>query len=160
MSVKNVVLLIVAILILTTQGAYAHRLHIDWKIGKVQIESFYGGSGTPCQDATVQIYTPDGELLEEGKTDENGKYSFSPVSGINEYKVVLESTHMPGHRAEEIINLKAADSFKENKELPLFLRVFAGLGYLAGLAGVSLAYINWREKRKMVKNENDRVSRD
>lgn len=152
MSIKNTALLLITILILTAVSAHAHRLQVDWRIGKIEIESFYGGSGTPCQDAGVKIYTSDGKLLEEGETDKSGKYSFSPLIWENKYKVVLESTHMPGHREEKVINLKAAGtSGEENEELPLLTKVLAGLGYLVGLAGISSAYVSWREKRKIVK---------
>lgn len=146
----KILFLLAATLALTTTGASAHRLHIDWKIGKIEIESFYGGSGTPCQDARVKVYTSKGELLEEGETNTQGKYSFSPVIWEDKYKVVLEPIHMPGHKVEDTINLTSpATSPEENKELPLFAKVMAGFGYLAGIAGISLAYISWREKRKI-----------
>lgn len=150
MSIKNTALLLITILILTAGSAQAHRLQVDWRIGKIEIESFYGGSGTPCQDAGVKIYTPDGKLFEEGETDKSGKYSFSPVIWEDKYKVVLESTHLPGHREEKVINLKAAGtSGEENEEqLLLLTKVLAGLGYLVGLAGISSAYVSWKRRKK------------
>lgn len=145
---KGIAILTTIILILAAGSAGAHRLYIDWRIGGIEIESFYGG-GAPCQDAVVKVYSSKGELLREGKTDKEGKYSFSPLIGVNEYKVIVEATHLPGHRAEKIVNLKGADISKEKeRKLPLLFRVFAGLGYLLGIAGAGMAYIGWREKKK------------
>jgi len=148
MNIKGAVTLTIVILILVAGSAGAHRLYIDYRIGKIEIESFYGG-GSPCQDAIVKVYNNKEELLQEGKTDKEGKYSFSPVIGVNEYKIIVEPTHMPGHRAERIVNLKAIDVSKvKAEELPLFSKVLAGFGWLAGIAGASMAYIGWREKKK------------
>lgn len=153
MNIKGIIALMVLILILPVAGASAHRLYIDYRIGKIEIESFYGG-GTPCRDAVVKVYTDKGKLLQEGKTDEEGKYSFSPVIGINKYKVTVQATHMPGHRAERMVNLKDIGvSNEEGRELPLFSRIIAGFGYLAGIAGASMAYMGWREKKKYGKEK-------
>lgn len=148
MNIKGITVLTITALILAAASVDAHRLYIDYRIGKVEIESFYGG-GTPCRDATVRVYTNQEKLLQEGKTDKEGKYSFSPLIGVNEYKIIVESTHLPGHRAERVVNLKSIGVSKGKKEeLPLFSRIIAGFGYLIGIAGVSMAYIGWRDKKK------------
>lgn len=151
MNIKYIGLLIVIIVLVSTGYAGAHRLHVDWRIGKIQVESFYGGDGAPCQDALVRVYSSDGELLEEGKTDKEGRYSFSPVIWEKKYKIVLEPTHMPGHRVEKMINLETMNvsaSSKKEGELSLLVRAIAGIGYLFGIAGISLAYMSWKSRKK------------
>jgi len=149
-SVRAILVLVAASLILASGVTSAHRLYIKHKIGTVEIEAFFGG-GTPCRDAAVRVYDDAGNLLLEGKTDEDGKFNFTPVIGIASYKVVVEATHMPGHRAETVINLTAtgaAEGGEGAAAFPLYARVIAGLGWLMGLAGAAMLYIGWRYKRE------------
>ena len=131
----------------------AHRVHIVYKISEIEIKSYFGG-GTPFQDANVEVYDKEGNLYMEGVTDEEGKFSFPPKVGMKEYKVVVESVNMPGHKAETLINLTqeaaGASSGAEvlGTEMPLYSRVIAGFGYLFGLAGAAMAYMGWKMKKK------------
>lgn len=143
-------LLLLLLLILSSAGGVnAHRLHIHHQIGAIEIKAYYGG-GTPCQDANVTIYGDQGNLYTEGLTDESGEFSFPPKIGMNEYTVVVESTHMVGHRGETTINMSSSGgaSGSSGEEMPLYMRIVAGLGYLLALGGAAAAYSGWKMKKK------------
>ena len=132
----------------------AHRMHVVYEISEVEIEAYLGGS--PCQDAEVKVYDKEGNLYIEGVTDDEGKFSFPPKIGMEEYTVVVEAVHMPGHRAETLINLSqeaagagiGAGAVGMGTEMPLYTRAIAGFGYLIGLAGAAMAYMGWKMKKK------------
>jgi len=129
----------------------AHRLHIRYKISEIEIEAYFGG-GSPCRDANVTVYDNEGNLYLEGVTDDEGKFSFPPKMGMKEYKVVVDAVHMPGHKAEAVINISqeaaSADAGGMGTEMPLYTRTIAGFGYLIGLTGAALAYMGWKQKKK------------
>jgi len=131
----------------------AHRLHIVHKISEIEIEAYFGG-GTACRDANVKVYDKAGNLYMEGVTDGEGKFSFPPKIGMENYTVVVEAVHMPGHREEAVINLSqeavgtSAGAGGMGTEMPLYTRVIAGFGYLLGLAGAAMAYMGWKQKKK------------
>jgi nickel transport protein len=142
-------LVVISSLSMNINTVSAHRLHIVHKISEIEIEAYFGG-GTPCRDANVKVYDKEGNLYIEGVTDEEGRFCFPPQMGREEYKVVVEAVHMPGHRAEAEINLSqgVAGTDDTGIEMPLYTRVIAGLGYLIGLAGVAMAYTGWKMKKK------------
>ena len=155
MKKVTVIALIIAIF-LSVGVASAHRLIIVHRIGEVEIEVYFGG-GSACRDANVTVYTIKDGLEDpylEGITDSDGKFRFSPKVGVNEYKVVVDAVHMPGHRAEETINLTSinAENAGALKEMPTYLRVAAGLGYILGLAGIAIGYKGIKAQR----SEGDR----
>ncbi|AKB25632.1 hypothetical protein MSMTP_2163 [Methanosarcina sp. MTP4] len=118
-------------------AASAHRVHVMGQVDSIQVKAWYGG-GDPMVDADVEIYTirnEEEELYLTGSTDEEGLFYFTPKLGVSEYKVVASAKG--GHRGEEIINLESGVAPEED-ELPLFIRVFAGFGYLTGLAGIGM----------------------
>jgi nickel transport protein len=127
----------------------AHRLHVVHKISELEIEAYFAG-GSPCRDAEVAIYNNEGNLYMEGVTDDEGKFSFPPKIGMGEYMVVVNATHMPGHRGETTINLSqnVAEAGGTGAELPLYSRIIAGFGYLIGIAGAAMAYMGWKQKKK------------
>jgi len=131
----------------------AHRLHIVHKISEIEIESYFG-DGTPCRDANVTVYDKEGNLYMEGVTDDEGKFSFPPKIGMEKYTVVVDAVHMPGHKAEAVINLTqeaagiSADACGIGTEMPLYMSAIAGFGYLIGLAGAAMLFIGWKLKKK------------
>ena len=144
------VLLVLSCLSISTVSA--HRLHVVHKISEIEIESYFGG-GSPCRDANVTVYDNEGNLYLEGNTDEDGKFSFPPKIGMKEYTVVVDAVHMPGHKAETVINLSqeaagAGAGSAGGTEMPLYTRAIAGFGYLVGLAGAAMAYAGWKLKKK------------
>ena len=165
------------ILMIASGIADAHRMHIHTALTgeEVTVKEFtihgkaYFGGGDAVQDGDVKVYSLiDGneELYLQLTTDENGGFSFKQKEGVYGYKIVVEASHMPGHMAEEIINLtgtvpsEPGNEFEvvncisggsDECEIPLYMRIIAGLGYLMGLLGVSLIYIYYK-KQKNQKN--------
>ena len=140
MKAIKIIGLLVLVLIMCTalclSPASAHRVYVREQVNEVQIKAWYGG-GAPMAYADVTIYansTNGEELCSEGKTDEKGMFHFTPRIGISKYRVVVEAT---GHRAEKEFDLAGGGS-QETAELPLFARMLAGFGYLAGLAGIGM----------------------
>ncbi|CAD7768833.1 hypothetical protein AIOGIFDO_00440 [Candidatus Methanoperedenaceae archaeon GB37] len=153
---RRLIYLILVLLFLflsSAGGVSAHRLHIHHQIGAIEIKAYYGG-GTPCRDANVTIYDDEGNLYMEGVTDESGEFSFPPKIGVDEYRVVVESTHMVGHRGETTINMSssggggAGAAGGAGEEMPLYVRIAAGLGYLLALGGAAAAYSGWKMKKR------------
>ncbi len=136
------IVLILCITLIPT--ASAHRVHVRELITEVEIKAWYGG-GDPMANANVEIYSIRDEqekLYDEGKTDENGLYYFAPELGTSSYRVVVELT---GHKGELEFDLTAG-SQPENAELPLYLSVLVGFGFLAGIGGIA-AYLSARKMK-------------
>lgn len=134
---------------LSISVASAHRMHVVHTLSELEIEAYFGG-GAPVQDAEVTVYDKGGNLYLEGTTDEEGKFLFPPKIGMDEYKVVVNATHMPGHKGETTINLgqDVAEAGGTGAEMPLYSNIIAGFGYLIGIAGVAMAYMCWKQKKK------------
>jgi len=81
--------------------ALAHKVTIfAWVEGDtVYTQSKFSG-GKRAKNSTVVVYDKEGNLLLEGKTDDNGKFSFK-IPKKTELKVVLKASM--GHMAEWII---------------------------------------------------------
>ncbi len=128
------VLLIIGISFIPTVSA--HRCFVEpLSDGDIVVKAYYEGD-TPMGYAEYQIFnTANDEILYEGEADENGILSFSPVEGVEEYKVVVDQF---GHQGEAIVTSTGEST--ENAELPLFMRIFAGFGYLLGFAGIAMIY--------------------
>ncbi|MDY6834264.1 MAG: hypothetical protein SVY53_05615 [Chloroflexota bacterium] len=129
--------------------AKAHSIHISYQVEEVEVEVYFGG-GTAAQDTDVTVYDPDDNIYAEGKTDENGRFSFQPSARAGEWTVVAEHS---GHRAEETI---FGGTQVDDNSMPLYARIAAGLGYLVGIAGISIGYVAWKNRRRG--NEDDTVS--
>ena len=129
---SGLILAVFVIVALSPALVSGHALVVDYGVESVYIEAYYGGIiTTPVQDGDVEVFYPDGKLYVEGKTDENGMFSFDPKFG-KDWLVVVEST---GHRNEKMVNLTAAATGEAGSEMPLYLKVFAGLGYILGILG-------------------------
>lgn len=134
----------------------AHRMHVVHKINEIEIEAYFGG-GSPCRDAEVMIYNNEGNLYLKGVTDGEGKFGFPPKIGMDEYIVVVNATHMPGHRGETTINLSqdVVEAGETGTEMPLYSRIIAGFGYLIGVAGAAMAYMGWKQKKKYLREDKE-----
>jgi len=119
----------------------AHNILINYQAGRIDMVVYFSG-GTPAQNAHVTVYKPDGTIYLEGETNEKGEFSFEPKVIQGEWKIVAEHS---GHRAEIIIG---EESQGGTGEMPLYITVTAGLGYLIGLAGAAAAYMGWKAQRK------------
>lgn len=142
---SGLILAVFVIVALSPALVSGHALVVDYGIESVYIEAYYGGIiTTPVQDGDVEVFYPDGKLYVEGKTDENGMFSFDPKFG-KDWLVVVEST---GHRNEKMVNLTAAAAGGAGSEMPLYLKVFAGLGYILGMLGLFLWYKSFKQARQ------------
>ena len=140
-SLSLLVLVLILCMVLIP-AVSAHRVHVSELISEVEIKAWYGG-GDPMPNADVEVYSIRDEqekLYREGKTDENGLYYFTPELGTTSYRVVVELT---GHKGELEFDLTAG-SQPENAELPLYLSVLVGFGFLAGIGGIT-AYLSARK---------------
>jgi len=83
----------------------------------------------------------------QGTTDKDGMFRFDPKFE-KEWLVIVEST---GHKDEQTINMTATGGIRTQGggEFPLYLSVFAGLGYLFGVLGISLWYQSYKQARKL-----------
>lgn len=142
---SGLILAVFVIVALSPALVSGHALVVDYGVESVYIEAYYGGLiTTPVQDGDVEVFYPDGKLYVEGKTDENGMFSFDPKYG-KDWLVVVEST---GHRNEKMVNLTAAAAGGAGSEMPLYLKVFAGLGYILGMLGLFLWYKSFKQARQ------------
>ena len=136
--------LVLVLCMVLVPAVSAHRVHVSELITEVEIKAWYGG-GDPMANADVEIYSiRDGQekLYFEGKTDENGLFYFTPELGTTGYRVVVELT---GHKGELEFDLTAG-SQPENAELPLYLSILVGFGFLAGIGGIT-AYLSARKMK-------------
>ncbi len=144
---KGLVFLAVLLALLMISPVASHRVHTSWEIDKIELKAWYGG-GEPMENAEVKVFiNQSGErvVYQEGVTDENGVFAFSPKTGVGNYTAVIGSA---GHKGDVEIDLGSSSSSGEEQELPLYMRIGAGLGYLLGLAGVALAYTGWKKSKR------------
>ncbi len=149
MNVKQMACVFAVLVVLSCLSisvASTHRMHVVHTLSELEIEAYFAG-GALVQDGDVKVYDKNGNLYIEGVTDEEGKFRFTPKIGMDEYEVVVEATHMPGHRGETTINLSQEGAGGMGTELPLYSRIIAGFGYLIGIAGFAMAYTCWKQKK-------------
>ena len=97
-----IILFLTAIILIGSNGpALAHKVIIfAWVEGDtVFTESKFSG-GKKAINAPVVIFDKDGKKLLEGKTDNNGEFSFK-IPKVTDLKIVLNATM--GHKAEWMI---------------------------------------------------------
>jgi nickel transport protein len=84
--------------LLASGPLFAHKISVlGWvEEDTVFIEGYFSG-GTKPRDAELQIFDPDGNILAEGRTDDNGEYSFK-VPAVTTLRVHLNAG--AGHQAE------------------------------------------------------------
>ncbi len=100
---KNTVMAI-AIIVLTFAwigSAQAHKVNIFAYAegGTVYTESYFP-DGKKVQDGTIEVYDSQGQKLLEGKTDQEGKFSF-PVPKKDDLKIVIIASM--GHKNEFVL---------------------------------------------------------
>jgi hypothetical protein len=134
--------------------AAAHNLDAECKLvgNRVEVEAFYDDD-TPARQARVRVLDARQEVLFEGKTDEQGKWSF-PRPAPGEYKVEIDAgaghrrpvtMTIPGPRANATTEkvIEAAVRISESagrEELTRFpwQRLLLGLLIIAALSGFFL----------------------
>jgi nickel transport protein len=141
---KYFICLVLAMLfIVSISGiASAHRIYVDVTSQTIEIEAYYG-DGKPVRNADVTVYKSNDEVYLTGRTDDDGKFSFEVKDvGTDYLRIEVEQI---GHKAEVNIGTGVESG---GEEMPLYLRVIAGLGYLIGLAGLTSLYLSWKRNKK------------
>ncbi len=126
------------VLLLSAGTSSAHRMLIGYQIKEIQLNSIYD-DGTPAQGAEIEVYK-DGELYAEGVTDSTGSFIFESKKGDRIEDLTFVSSSV-GHRAELSLD-QDGEGDAASGELPLPMKTAAGLGYLVGLAGLSMMYLS------------------
>ena len=111
---------------------------MGYKVNELQLNLLYD-DGTPAQNVEVEVYS-NGKLIAEGRTDGDGIYIFRPGPGSTGDLTFVSFS--AGHKAE--LNLDLEEE-RGTDELPVPMKVAAGLGYLLGLAGLSMIYVSRRK---------------
>jgi len=81
--------------------AYAHKVMVFGYVeeGRVHLEGYFA-DGKKAENSQVEVFAEDGRKLLEGRTDEQGVFSF-PMPDVPGVRVVL--TASMGHRAECVV---------------------------------------------------------
>ena len=89
---------IVLYLAMTAPGTLAHKVLLTAYVegDTVFVEGGFS-DGTSCKNAGIEVFDPSGKKLLEGKTNENGEFSFKPPQKTD-LKLVLNAGM--GHRGE------------------------------------------------------------
>jgi len=149
---------------------FAHRVDLFPNLEGNKLEIWgYFSDGTPAQGADVKIYSSNGSLIFEGKTDKEGHLIWQIPKGISKIKIVLYAGL--GHKAETTVvinknetalNGKTATTNTETKpassthevanigkpkeHIPWF-KAFCGVGWILGIFGLWNFFTTWRSKK-------------
>ena len=141
----------------------AHRMLVDHVVenGTVSVDVFFP-DGKPARNVKVEVYRADETLYLSGETDEAGRFNFNP-GDENFYKVV--AIGKLGHKAEQEVSLSTAekpegiipteDEVRKRDPIP-FREIFAGFGYILGVAGI-LIYLKARSDLRKAKGGEHRA---
>jgi cobalt/nickel transport system permease protein len=145
--------------------AHAHRLEADCQVlpgGQVQIESWFDpGDGRP-RGAKVQVFRPDGSLVAEGQTDDQGVFVFS-CREAERLRVVVNAG--AGHRKEfTILKEKLEQAAPLGTQPPppsshpsqvSIKDVLIGVGFLLALAAFVLSLRNARRLEELTRQRQE-----
>jgi nickel transport protein len=97
-------------------GALAHKVLLSAYVDgdDVFVESAFS-DGTLCKDALIEVLDPSGKKLLEGKTDENGEFSFKPPQRTD---LTLVLNAGMGHRAEYTVPAEELPEIAGARETP------------------------------------------
>ena len=95
------VIFLMLVIFVSASYTFAHRVVLFAYVegDKVFTESYFSG-GKRCQNSRIEVFDGFGTKLLEGKTDENGEFSFKPPKRTD-LKIIL--TASMGHKDEYII---------------------------------------------------------
>jgi cobalt/nickel transport system permease protein len=144
----------------------AHRLDADYRVrpdGKVQVESWFDVGGKAPAGAKVQVFRPNGELLDGGVLDEQGIFVFALKDAEN-LKVVVSAG--AGHRAEFAIpkdklwtapaenpapvgSSAAPTPMIERSRQPPYKEILTGFAFVLALAAFVMSLRNMRHLREL-----------
>ncbi|RTZ58112.1 MAG: hypothetical protein DSZ31_06430 [Gammaproteobacteria bacterium] len=140
---------------------FAHRVDVYAEFNNGTLEIFgYFPDGTPAKGVDVKVFTPDGKLIYEGKTDQEGWLKIPLTQKVDKVKVVLYAGL--GHKAQTTVVINSSPTNggktensqneppKENfQPKPSFgwKEIFCGLGWIFGIFGI-LNFVHGFKKRK------------
>jgi nickel transport protein len=159
---------------LAPRPALAHRLEAECHVlpdRKVQVEAWFDLGGIP-KGAEVRVLRADGQVLTEGRTDNQGLFIF-PYADAEPLKVVVATGD--GHRKEVEVSAEelqqgspgppspGAAAEKPAPPVPLSDRtpkvsikdVLIGIGFLLALAAFVLSLRNARQLRELRRARQD-----
>ncbi|MCJ7680358.1 MAG: hypothetical protein MUP70_06525, partial [Candidatus Aminicenantes bacterium] len=97
----RVMVQVLALLLFMGTSANAHGVHIfAWVEGDTLYTDSYFNSKKKVKDGVIKVFDSSGNILLEGKTDDNGEFSFK-IPGETALRLVLETG--TGHRAEFLL---------------------------------------------------------
>ncbi len=115
MKKESFLIVISLIALFFTMPSFAHKVNIFANFDGEKIKGYaYYSSGKPAKNSQVLIAMPDGEHIDQLKTDSNGRFVFSPKAK-GTYKLILKAAD--GHLAETYINIKKENLPSDKKGL-------------------------------------------
>ena len=79
-------------------AAWAHNVNVFAFVeGETVVAECYFSDGAKCRDSTIEVFDKRGKKFAEGKTDEEGRFSFRPPVRTD---LVIRLTASMGHQAE------------------------------------------------------------
>jgi len=123
-------------------------LNIDVK--RIEILTLLGPT-VRAGNISVKVYDPDGSLYVEGWSDYQGRFVFElPLPAkpgkweiTGKYPVPLHTAVLDFYIERSIISEQAPQEV-----WPVYMTVIAASGYAIGAAGMVLAYVAWRARRR------------
>lgn len=146
-KVKNYIIkinILLFILILCAHSVSAHDMNIDIVGRSVTVKATYS-DGKSVANADIVVYNPNGEIYLSGTTNDEGEYTFE-IGEENTAEELIVEVEQAGHKSSITIDLQSVT--KDSEDLFVGFKIIAGIGYLAGIAGVISYYISWKMKRK------------
>jgi hypothetical protein len=124
-------LLLGASLVLFPLAGFPHGIQLEKDLSVLGVRVL-DESGSPLRGENVLVYSSDEDSVPvwKGKTDDDGRFSFSPERAGKWRVVVADGI---GHRAELFLD-EGAVPFPARPDR--FARVLAGVGFLFGLFGL------------------------
>ena len=144
---------LIILAVLLPQQAHAHGLNLslidgrDAVVGQVTF-----ADGTPLVAAAVELRRVNGEksatALSVTRTDLDGRYAFPAPTRADEYRVIADDGL--GHRSE-IVFVARGDQQRlvTTHTQPLWVQWSSGLGYLAGLFGITAWWMSRRSRTRI-----------
>ena len=159
MQIKQISVLFIILTLMPAGFAHAHKVIIfAWvEEGKIFSESHFG-SKKEAKNCSIRVMNGKGLLVHEGKTDNQGKYSFKIPENIDS-GLVLHLDAGTGHKAHwkisenELRNNPSSDDIKTTMETkakleenPSAYKIISGIGIIFLLA-MALKFFKKRRKK-------------
>ncbi len=107
-------LAVITILILKSSPAIAHKINIfAWVEGQTVLTESYFTGGKMIEGGLVEVFSPAGQKLLEGRTDQKGEFSFK-LSQKTDLLLVL--TASMGHKSDFTLKVENADEAAPSAE--------------------------------------------